>query len=117
MQGNGNTSPINGGGTDFIGTMGNTDWVIQTNNTQRAVFTGGGLLGIGVDPPLYKVHIATSTAYDRALNISNTASTGTNYGIYSSASGAATANIAGYFVFWVCEGGDFTTKLPTKNQC
>ncbi len=98
LTGNSATTPLNsGGGTDFIGTTGNTDWVIATNATQRAVFTGGGLLGIGIDPPLYKVHIATSTANDRAINVSNTATTGTNYGIYSSASGAATTNIAGYF--------------------
>jgi hypothetical protein len=97
LNGNSGTSPINGGGTDYIGTTGATDFVIATNATERAVFTAGGLLGIGIDPPLYKVHIATNTANDRGLNISNTAANGTNYGIYSSVSGTATTNVAGYF--------------------
>lgn len=64
-------------------------------NSGTGYFAGN--LGIGKTSPAYRVDIATTIASDRALNIAHTAATGTNYGVYSSVSGAATTNIGGYF--------------------
>lgn len=66
--------------------------------TTRMVLTNGGNVGIGTTAPAYKTSIVTSTTNDRALNISHTATIGTNYGVYSSVAGAAaTASYGGYF--------------------
>lgn len=57
-----------------------------------------GNIGLGTSSSSYKLDIATSTANDRGINIAHIAATGTNYGVYSSVTGAATTNYGGYYV-------------------
>jgi len=95
-----------GGGMAIGGTITNSP------NNNSLLFVSSGTLGqdvnltwdatndrlaIGQATPNYKLDIATATASDRAINITDTAATGTNYGIYDAVSGAATANYGGYF--------------------
>lgn len=56
----------------------------------------GGTLGVGVSPA-YRVDIADATANGRGINVLQTATSGTTYGLVSVASGASTVNIAGLF--------------------
>lgn len=72
---------------------------VTSNNgsTTGLIVLGDGNVGIGSTTPAYKLDIATSTASDRGINIANTAISGSGYGVYSSVSGAATTNTAGYF--------------------
>ncbi len=65
------------------------------NLTERMRIDDNGYVGIGTTPS-YRLDISTATANDRGINIANTASTGTNYGIYGALSGAATTNIGAY---------------------
>lgn len=68
-----------------------------SNNYSIVVPNAGGYVGIWNPTPSYIVDIATSAANQRGVNILNQGTTGTEYGIYSSVSGAATTNYAGYF--------------------
>ncbi|KKT98942.1 MAG: hypothetical protein UX02_C0010G0001, partial [Candidatus Moranbacteria bacterium GW2011_GWC1_45_18] len=59
-----------------------------------------GNVGIGTTTPAYKTDILTSTASDRGINVLNNATSGSNYGIYSTAtpsSGTPTLSVGGYF--------------------
>jgi len=53
LQGNSGTNPA----TDFIGTTDAKDFVVKTNNIERARFTGGGStnLGLGITTPTYGI--------------------------------------------------------------
>lgn len=54
LSGNATTAPP----TDFIGTTDAQDWVIKTNNTERARVLSTGNVGIGTINPLQKLHIS-----------------------------------------------------------
>jgi hypothetical protein len=78
-----------------------------------------GNVGIFTINPLYKLHVASTTANDRVIYTSLTGAVngyaayftntgsgiGTNYGVYATASGATTANWAGYFNGNFCATG------------
>ncbi|MCX6761278.1 MAG: hypothetical protein NTY33_00315 [Candidatus Moranbacteria bacterium] len=72
-------------------------WAIYSNMANNSYFAGN--IGINVQPgAANRLDIATATANDRGINIAHTATTGTNYGIYSSVTGAtANSNVGGYF--------------------
>lgn len=55
-------------------------------------------VGINEPSPDHTLHVTSSTANDRAINIEHTAATGINYGVYSALSGAATSNYGFYSV-------------------
>lgn len=57
LTGNAGTSAT----TNFIGTIDNVDWVIRTNNLERARFTGAnGYLGMGTTTPTSLIHAVSS---------------------------------------------------------
>jgi hypothetical protein len=94
-----------GGGMAIGGTISNSpndtsilfvNGSVLAQDTNFTWNTTNDELGIGV-APTYRVDVATAVASDRGVNISNTAATGTNYGIFSSVTGAATANYGGNF--------------------
>jgi len=59
ILGNTGTNPT----TNFIGTTDTQDFVIRTNNTEKARMTSGGDLGVGTNTPIAKTHITeTNTA-------------------------------------------------------
>jgi len=71
--GNAGTTP----GTNFIGTTDAQDFVIRTNNTEKARMTSGGDLGIGIAIPTAKAHVVQTTAVDAiAIDHSGTAGNG-----------------------------------------
>ena len=73
--------------------------VASASGVNKFYIDSTGNVGIGTTAvPAYKLDIATSTASDRGVNIANTATAGTNYGLYSSVTGAATTNYGGYFI-------------------
>jgi hypothetical protein len=61
---NGNTI----GPSNFLGTTNDQDVRIRTNNTQRAVFTSSGLLGIGVTAPTAQLHSNGSVRFEGLAN-------------------------------------------------
>jgi hypothetical protein len=65
--GNSGTVP----GTNFIGTTDAQDFVIRTNNTEKARMTSAGNLGVGIAAPTAKTHIRQTTN-DNAVVIDNT---------------------------------------------
>ena len=97
-----------GAGMAIGGAIGNTPnnnslLFVSTGNlgqdTNLTWDSGNDRLAVGLATPNYKLDVATATASDRGINIAQTATTGTNYGIYSSVTGATpTANIGGYYV-------------------
>jgi hypothetical protein len=96
LTGNTGTSPS----TNFIGTSDNVDFVLRTNNTERARITSGGLVGVGTTPTTAKLQIsdATTTSNFAGLRVDQTAAnSGTGYGIYATKTGASTTNVGGYF--------------------
>ncbi|MBI4239760.1 hypothetical protein HY620_02100 [Candidatus Uhrbacteria bacterium] len=88
------------GGTSSADTN-NGHLVFYTNSTgtlsERLRIDQNGYVGIGSSSPSYRLDIVTSTANDRGINIAHSATSGTNYGIYTSLTGAATTNVGGYF--------------------
>lgn len=70
---NGNSGTI--GGTNFIGTTDAVDFVTKTNGLERMRVKSNGLVGIGLNPS-YKLDVlhSSTTADDRAVNISYTTS-------------------------------------------
>jgi len=58
ILGNSGTTPA----TNFIGTTDAQDFVIRTNNTERARVTSAGNLGVGTTVPTAKIHINQTTA-------------------------------------------------------
>jgi len=63
ILGNTGTNPA----TNFIGTTDAQDFVIRTNNTEKARVTGGGNVGIGIAVPTAKTHIVQTAATDGLL--------------------------------------------------
>jgi hypothetical protein len=59
--------------------------------------TGNVGIGLASGSIGYKLDIATSAANDRGCNIAVTSTSGTVYGLYSSITGASTANYGGYY--------------------
>lgn len=51
LTGNAGTNPA----TNFIGTTGAQDWVMRTNNIERARITSSGNVGVGTSSPPYKL--------------------------------------------------------------
>jgi len=60
ILGNAGTNPA----TNFIGTTDAQDFVIRTNNTEKARITSGGDLGIGIAIPTAKAHVIQTAAID-----------------------------------------------------
>ena len=73
------------------------DYTPASGFERTFVFDNNGRVGIGTASPWYNLDIAVATTGGRGINIANTASAGTNYGVYSAATGASTANYGGYF--------------------
>lgn len=48
-------------GSEFIGTVNNKDFIVKTNNTQVAIVDKLGNLGIGITPPVGRLHVAFPT--------------------------------------------------------
>ncbi|MBI2032008.1 MAG: hypothetical protein HYT08_05355, partial [Candidatus Levybacteria bacterium] len=73
--------------------------LFKPGNLSNALFlSSGGNIGVSTTVPSYKLDISDGTANGRGINISQTATSGTNYGIYSSVSGDGTGtNIGAYF--------------------
>jgi len=46
----------------FIGTKDANDFIIKTNNIENIRVTSGGLVGIGINPPLHKLHVESNIA-------------------------------------------------------
>lgn len=73
LLGNGGTNPA----TNFVGTTDAVDFVIRTNNTEKARMTSGGDLGVGIVLPTAKTHIIQTEARDAiAVDHSGTAGNG-----------------------------------------
>ncbi len=53
LTGNTGTNPAN----NFLGTIDNVDFVIRTNNTERARVLASGLVGIGTSAPARQLHV------------------------------------------------------------
>jgi len=73
------------------------DFTPSSDSEKRFVIDNSGRLGIGTTAPQYALDIATALNNDRGINILNSASAGTNYGVYSGATGSANVNYGGYF--------------------
>ena len=66
LAGNENTIP----GTDFLGTTDANDFVIKTNNVERARVKSSGNVGIGLNNPTFKLEVGgTSSVSDRKIGI------------------------------------------------
>ena len=63
ILGNSGTSPA----TNFIGTTDNQDFVIRTNNIERARMLSGGNLGVGTAAPTAKTHVNQTNGQDGIL--------------------------------------------------
>lgn len=63
ITGNTGTTPA----TNFIGTTDPQDFVIRTNNTEKARVTSGGNIGVGIAIPTAKTHIVQTAAVDGLL--------------------------------------------------
>lgn len=66
ILGNTGTNPS----TNFIGTTDAQDFVIRTNNTEKARILSGGNLGVGIAAPTAKTHISNANNTD-ALQVDN----------------------------------------------
>ena len=70
------------GATNFIGTTNAADFVIKTNNTERARVLATGNLGIGTNSPLEKLHVSNGNImldqpyYLRSNGVSGTGGSG-----------------------------------------
>lgn len=100
-------------GTNFIGTTDAVDWVVKTNNTERARFKSTGNVGIGTTTPSNKVHIyeATNNANRSVLFVeSNDPGTGGtihNVAIMGKAIGSGNATDKYIGVLGYTNGGGF----------
>jgi len=56
------------GASNFFGTTNSQDIRIRTNNTQRAVITSTGLIGIGVTTPSAQLHTNSSVRFEGLTN-------------------------------------------------
>lgn len=70
-NGNNNTVPA----TNFIGTTNTQDFVIRTDNVERARVLSGGNVGIGVAAPSQLLHVAGNFRLDNAFMPGNNAGT------------------------------------------
>src|SRR3989338_4202773 len=90
-------------GRIVYGVAGATDKLIFSSResagttAESVTFDNNGNVGIGTTSPGYKLDIADATANGRGINVTQTATSGTVYGISANATGAATQNIGGYF--------------------
>jgi hypothetical protein len=64
---------------NFVGTTDAQDWVMATNNLERARITSAGNIGIGTKTPQGKVEIVSGSDYN-ALTLANNVATGTANG-------------------------------------
>ncbi|MBI2258431.1 MAG: hypothetical protein HYU67_05985 [Flavobacteriia bacterium] len=64
LLGNAGTSAA----TNFIGTNDAVDWVMKTNNTERARILSNGLMGIGTSTPVSNVHLNGNMVWGNGTN-------------------------------------------------
>ncbi len=69
LGGNTLTGTLPASPNEFIGTINNADWVIRTNNTERARITSAGNVGIRTTTPTHRLHVAGTGRFDDALEI------------------------------------------------
>ncbi len=100
-------------GTNFLGTTDAVDFVIKTNNTERARFLSSGYVGIGTTTPAVPLHVSSTSGNILYLQ-STTGGSGTQasiafktYGGTNNPTGLISAvdnNYSSYFAFF--------TKMP-----
>lgn len=115
LAGNTGTVP----GTDFLGTTDAKDFVFKTNSTERARFTSGGFLGIGITTPAQQLQITgnfrlpASTSTSGIIYSATNRLLHTNSGFFSGVnSGSLTAT--GYGNTGV--GNDALTAITSGNM-
>jgi len=100
-------------GTNFIGTTDPIDWVIKTNNTERARVTSGGNVGVGTASPSSKMHVyeATNNASRSVLLVESidpgSGGTISNVGIMGKAIGTGNATDKYVGVLGYSDGGGY----------
>lgn len=83
ITGNTGTSPA----TNFIGTIDNQDFVMRTNNTEKARIMSGGNFGIGLVNPLAKAHIFQPNTSTQGGILVQNAGTGSAISLFQTNSG------------------------------
>lgn len=96
-----NTGKINSILTSVVAGQENSALTFSTTSLgssgERLRLDSNGNLGLNNQGPQYRLDIADATANGRGINVLQTATSGTVFGLYSSVTGAASSNIAGYF--------------------
>lgn len=92
LSGNAGTTSAN-----FLGTTDSQSILFRTNNTQRMVIDPSGRLGLGLNTPLYRFDVKSST-HTRTINSNNShSSTSSTYGSYSIANNPGTGSAFGMY--------------------
>ena len=71
--------------------------ILDYSGNETLRYTGAGRLGIGTTSPGYRFTVVDSMADGIAGYFAQTSTSGSPFGIYSTITGAATQNVAGYF--------------------
>lgn len=87
----------------------NTEHVRLSSNPTGVSFIKGGNVGINTNAPSYRLTVEDATANGRAIQVTQTAGSGTSYGIVVQTTGAGTVNVGGYF-----QAQDATTNYGVR---
>jgi len=85
ITGNTGTTPA----TNFIGTLDPQDFVIKTNNTEKARIMSAGNLGVGIAAPIAKTHVFQAASATEDAILSQNLGTGNGLAIHQSNTGAS----------------------------
>jgi hypothetical protein len=92
LTGNAGTTSAN-----FLGTTDALSLRFYTNNNQRMVLDPSGRLGLGLNTPIYRFDVK-STTHTRTINTNNShSSTSSTYGLYSTTSNPGTGSAFGMY--------------------
>ncbi|MBK9638357.1 MAG: hypothetical protein IPO63_11255 [Bacteroidetes bacterium] len=92
LSGNAGTTSSN-----FLGTTDSQSLKFKTNNNQRMVLDQSGRLGLGLNTPIYRFDVKSST-HTRTINSNNLfSSTSSTYGGYSTANNPGTGSAFGLY--------------------
>ena len=105
LAGNAGTTPT----SNFIGTTDAQDWVMRTNNIERARILSNGNMGVGNSTPTSKLEVDGAATNATSLNAGNSSTI--NFGLSNLA--YSSANAATYTLSNLKDGGAYSLILTS----